>query len=114
MIKAISIGARAKDKAVKHCMEIHVEFAEPCTQSEAEEIVMTAIGNLLFEKESKCETNEVETTIKPPEAIYEGFNSHDCETWYKCPVCDKKFGSWSLPSGAKIANCPYCGTELQF
>ena len=65
-------------------------------------------------EESKCETNEVETTKKPPEAIYIGFNSHDCETRYKCPVCNGNFGSWSLPSGAKIANCPCCGTELQF
>lgn len=68
----------------------------------------------LKNKESKCKPNEVETTKKPPEAIYMGFNSHDCETQYKCPVCNRNFGGWSLPSGAKIAGCPCCGSELRF
>lgn len=65
-------------------------------------------------KESKCETSKTETAKETPKAIYEGFNSHDCETRYKCPVCNGNFGSWSLPSCAKIANCPCCGTELRF
>lgn len=82
---------------------------------EAIEIVKGGVSDTDSEiKESKCETSKTETAKETPKAIYEGFSSHDCETWYKCPVCNKKFGSWSLPSGEKIANCPCCGAELQF
>ena len=48
MIKAITIGARAKDKTTEHTMEISVEFNEPCTQHEAERIIMDAISDVLF------------------------------------------------------------------
>ena len=50
MVKAISVGARAKDKTIEHSMEIFVEFNEPCTQSEAEKIIMDAISDVLLRK----------------------------------------------------------------
>lgn len=50
MIKAISVGARAKDKTIEHSIEIFVEFNEPCTQREAEKIIMDAISDVLLRK----------------------------------------------------------------
>lgn len=55
MIKAISVGARAKDKATEHSMEIFVEFNEPCTQVEAEKIIMDAISDVLLGKPEKVQ-----------------------------------------------------------
>ena len=60
-----------------------------------------------------------DTTKVIPKAVYKSFNSHDCEAYYKCPLCNKTFGSWSLPAGYDskdkgTASCPCCGTELRF
>ena len=46
-----------------------------------------------------------------------GFCSHDCEVWYRCPVCGAHFGSWSIFRQKKNKNgtnkyCPYCKEEL--
>ena len=46
-----------------------------------------------------------------PRAEYLGWSNHDCEAWYRCPVCGKEFGSWSVPIGSK--ECPRCHTELK-
>ena len=35
-----------------------------------------------------------ENTIKPLK--YTGFCSHSCESWYKCPICGKEYGSWQF------------------
>lgn len=50
--------------------------------------------------------------------IYIGFSSHDCESWYKCPYCDRAIGSWSFPSSEEIRRgiklyCPRCKKELK-
>lgn len=48
-----------------------------------------------------------------PEAIYLGFSSHDCESWHQCPICNHKFGSWSLERNENGNRyCPKCKTEL--
>lgn len=50
-------------------------------------------------------------------AKYIGYSSHDCETWYQCPCCNRTFGSWSIfcqdmnENGTK-EYCPYCKEEL--
>lgn len=49
----MSIGASAKDKTTEHTIEISVEFNEPCTQAEAEDIVREAIGDILFTRDYK-------------------------------------------------------------
>ena len=48
MNKVISFKPAASDKSTQHTIELTVEFAEPCTQWEAEEIVLNALGDLLF------------------------------------------------------------------
>ena len=50
-------------------------------------------------------------------AMRVGFCSHDCEIWYECPHCKKKFGSWTVFLQEKNENgtkkyCPYCKEEL--
>lgn len=50
-------------------------------------------------------------------AIYQGYNAHDCESWYKCPECNYVFGSWTIFHQKQNENgtrhyCPYCKTEL--
>jgi uncharacterized C2H2 Zn-finger protein len=53
-----------------------------------------------------------------PKAIWHSFNSHDCETYYRCPVCNKLFGDWLIflqepnENGTKDY-CPHCKTELE-
>lgn len=52
-----------------------------------------------------------------PRAIYQSYNSHDCEAWYKCPVCNELFSSWSVYHQSKNENgtneyCPKCKKEL--
>lgn len=51
-------------------------------------------------------------------AIWESFNSHDCETIYSCPHCKKKFSSWDIYHQEKNENgtkgyCPECKEELR-
>ena len=52
-----------------------------------------------------------------PKAIYNGFNTHDADPMYKCPVCNKPFGGWDVFNQKKNENgtreyCPWCKTEL--
>ena len=53
-----------------------------------------------------------------PKAIWQSFNSRDCETYYRCPVCKKVFGDWLIflqepnENGTKDY-CPHCETELE-
>lgn len=46
-----------------------------------------------------------------------GFNSHDCETIYKCPCCGEFYYSWNLCSrGIEIGDafeCDYCKAQLR-
>lgn len=58
MIKAMRIGASAKDKTTEHTIEISVEFNEPCTQAEAENIVRDAISDILFASNYKADEQE--------------------------------------------------------
>lgn len=53
-----------------------------------------------------------------PKAMYVGFNSHDAETRYRCPICEKPFGSWTIYGNKPNRNgtkhyCPHCETELE-
>ncbi len=42
-------------------------------------------------------------------AIYQSYNSHDCEAWYKCPVCDFFY----MTNGTTNYNfCPNCGAKM--
>lgn len=50
-------------------------------------------------------------------AEYIGFCSHDCEVWYQCPCCGKRFGGWEIFRQKKNENgtnkyCPHCKEEL--
>lgn len=46
-------------------------------------------------------------------AIYQGFNSHDCEAYWKCPTCGRVFGSWSVDFvDGHLTKCPFCGEDL--
>ena len=51
----------------------------------------------------------------PKKLIYEGFSSHDCETWYSCPYCGKKIGGYLFPPQRKDERiyCPYCKEEVR-
>lgn len=46
-----------------------------------------------------------------PRAIHIGFSEHDCESWYRCPICKQTFGSWTIYNKQEYC-CPYCKTEL--
>ena len=61
---------------------------------------------------------QIDRMEAPKRLINAGFCSHDCEAWYSCPYCDKKIGSWSLPSSFAVSNgekmyCPYCEKEVK-
>lgn len=50
-------------------------------------------------------------------AIYESFDSHACEAWFRCPECNKIFGSWAVFGQLDNENgtnkyCPHCKVEL--
>lgn len=46
------------------------------------------------------------------EMIYSGFSEHDCESHYKCPVCNIDYGSWKMLKFGKSFRCN-CGTLLK-
>ena len=50
MNKVVGITVSATEMKNKHKLEIEVEFEEPCTQFQAQNIVLTAIGDLLYDK----------------------------------------------------------------
>ena len=55
--------------------------------------------------------------IPRAKAIYMNFSNHDCEMKYRCPYCDKIFGSWDVYRNKKNENgtknyCPDCKKEL--
>jgi len=55
-----------------------------------------------------------EEHFKLPEAIYLGYSSHDCESWFKCPICHKKFGCHSeIIDKEGNRGCPHCKTILR-
>lgn len=54
---------------------------------------------------------------KKERAISMAYNSHDCESRYRCPECGTPFGSWDVFRNQKNENgtnkyCPHCKTEL--
>ena len=53
-------------------------------------------------------------SVEPQKMKYEGFNSHDCEGWYSCPVCKKQYGDWGFCTNKihRTFYCDKCGTEL--
>lgn len=53
MNRVIGISVGATEKKTKHSLEIEVEFEEPCTQVEAQSIVLDAIGELLYDIKGK-------------------------------------------------------------
>ena len=50
MNKVISFKPTVIDKRKEHTIELTVEFAEPCTQWEAENVVRDTLGDLLFQR----------------------------------------------------------------
>lgn len=61
--------------------------------------------------EANDPTEKVILNKELPKAIYQSFNSHDCETYYRCPLCDKVFGSWSY--SYKDQECPICNKKIR-
>ena len=67
----------------------------------------------ILEYERKMCTGKIEYY-----AVYKGFSQHDCESVYKCPVCEATFGYWAVfyqeknENGTKVY-CPKCKTELK-
>lgn len=59
---------------------------------------------------------EITTTGVAPRARYLGFYPHDCESYYKCPLCNGQFGSWSTSfykkNNREHCKCPNCDSEL--
>ena len=54
---------------------------------------------------------------KPLEMIYVGFSRPDCESWYECPKCKARYGSWSFINGTVTVTdgkfkCHKCETIL--
>ena len=56
-------------------------------------------------------TREFATEEKLPTAIYQSYNSHDCEAFYKCPLCNRTFGSWSYSEQKQ--ECPWCKGRIR-
>ena len=48
MAKITTIGAEGKNKSKQHRVDIIVEFDEPVTQMEAQNIVLQAISEIMF------------------------------------------------------------------
>ena len=54
---------------------------------------------------------------KPKKPEYVGYNSHDSETFYRCPYCHKTFGDWSLfhqKQDGLEPHCPWCKGKLDY
>ena len=58
--------------------------------------------NIWFNKSKKSD--------KALEMLDNGYSSHDCESHYKCPICGKDYGGWSIPTGKEF-ECS-CGQKL--
>ena len=43
MNRIIRVGVECKEKRIKHRVEVEVEFAEPCTQFEAQQTILESI-----------------------------------------------------------------------
>lgn len=56
-------------------------------------------------------TNSENTYKLKPRAIRIGFSEHDCESWYRCPICKQTFGSYQIFHQQTYC-CPNCKTEL--
>lgn len=72
------------------------------------------VKNTEPEREKENAVN-VQTYNGKPKAIYESYNSHDCEAFYRCPLCKKVFGDWHLKytdETKKFIYCPHCNAEL--
>lgn len=57
MNKVVGIQVIGKDKSIRHTIELTVEFAEPCTQWEANEIILESFGDLLFKRGCEVKKN---------------------------------------------------------
>lgn len=56
MNRVMGISVMATEMRTKHKLEIEVEFIEPCTQLQAQNIVLDALGDLLYGKEIKTDS----------------------------------------------------------
>lgn len=57
--------------------------------------------------------NNANNISKPAErVIYLGFSNHDCEAKYRCPICNKHFGSYMIKTIFNKRCCPYCNNAL--
>ena len=69
------------------------------------------------EVQAMSEMKENSVTKITPRARRLGFSQRDCEVYYECPVCNKKFGSWAAEfykvNGTEHCKCPNCESELR-
>ena len=56
MNRVMGISVMATEMKTKHKLEIEVEFKEPCTQYQAQNIVLDALGDLLYGKDIKTDS----------------------------------------------------------
>ena len=63
-------------------------------------------------KLEKIEKGEIEVGKEPQKMVYNGFSSHDCESHYKCPVCETDYGSWGFGKAGDTFKCRKCGATL--
>ena len=85
----------------------------------AQDIHLEDIGVTVFTDKEEAEKHlrRMEEYVIKQKAIYTGFSQHDCEAYYKCPYCNKSFGSWSVFHNVLNENgtkkyCPHCKEEL--
>lgn len=100
-------------------LEEYMKFEDECVQKgftlkKLLEVMEKQEPMIQFTKTASVGRSEY---LPKPKAIYIGFSSHDCESRYKCPCCDKPFGSWEVFNNKKNENgtkhyCPSCKTEL--
>ena len=63
-------------------------------------------------KLEKIKKGEIKVGKEPQKMVYSGYSSHDCESHYKCPVCESDYGSWGFGKPGTTFNCTRCGATL--
>ena len=53
-----------------------------------------------LQKEIDSIRRDMKKDTKRIEMKFVGFNQHDSESWYECPDCGKRYGSWGFVNGS--------------
>ncbi len=73
--------------------------------------IQKVIGKRRFVGESVTESEDK----TPINMVAIGYSSHDCESWYACPLCRTQYGSWEFfhkhLKGGDVFKCS-CGQKL--